>query len=403
MPSCPTGCPVDELERVGDRHLGNFGWLWVGVYTENLTMAGNTRPTCTDSTMDRTSDPLETVLCVMEDGFVARSMIPWCRVPSHSRPAADLHCAFDQVKEIWAELGESPKHMLLSLLGVWNAQQRELLTAHGTDNKDGVANSMAAKTIGKERLFFPTHHCTARTQCCPSRFNAGSQRPSKWRRPSGSWSVCHASFPLAARVDGIYWATECLESAIELNELAAGHRYNINRRPVYTVMECRMGKMPANAQGFEHKDVPLYHTMPWTHAEELDAQEILDNGGALATGAAGAGKSYILHKLKGRVPDATVCAYTRAATRFIGRRTVVHDLLSLNTWGKWIFVDEVSLPSPRRPGQPGSSHALRRQVRVVRRLLWAVWERGGQMVGELVAFTEFPAPARHGQEPVGQA
>ena len=41
------------------------------------------------------------------------------------------------------------------------------------------------------------------------------------------------AIPLAARVDGIYWTTECLESAIELHELAAKHRYSSSRRPVY--------------------------------------------------------------------------------------------------------------------------------------------------------------------------
>ena len=104
-----------------------------------------------------------------------------------------------------------------------------------------------------------------------------------------------------------------------------------------------MDKMPVNAQSFEHKDVPLYNTAPWTFAQELGAQEILANGGALVTGAAGTEKSYLLHKLKELVPDAMVCAYTHAAARLIGGHTVAHVLLSLNTWDKWIFVDEVSL------------------------------------------------------------
>ena len=85
--------------------------------------------------------------------------------------------------------------------------------------------------------------------------------------------------PLAARVDGIYWTTECLDSAIELHELAAGHRYGISQRPVYKMSECRMEKMPVNAQSFEHKKVPLHNTAPWTYAQELGAQEFLANGG----------------------------------------------------------------------------------------------------------------------------
>ena len=104
-----------------------------------------------------------------------------------------------------------------------------------------------------------------------------------------------------------------------------------------------MDRMPVNAQGFQYKEVPLHQTAPWTHTQELSAQEILDNGGALVTGPAGTGKSYLLHKLKELEPDAVVCAYTHAAARLIGGHTVAHVLMSLNTWDKWIFVDEVSL------------------------------------------------------------
>ena len=114
--------------------------------------------------------------------------------------------------------------------------------------------------------------------------------------------------PLAARVDGIYWTTECIESAIELHELAAEHRYSLSQRPVYKMKGCRMGKMPMNAQSFEYKAVPLHQTAPWTYAE-LGAEEILADGGALVTGAAGTGKSYLLRELKKLEPDALVCAY----------------------------------------------------------------------------------------------
>ena len=31
----PIGCPVDELEPVGNRRLGDFEWLWVNVYGQN--------------------------------------------------------------------------------------------------------------------------------------------------------------------------------------------------------------------------------------------------------------------------------------------------------------------------------------------------------------------------------
>ena len=50
--------------------------------------------------------------------------------------------------------------------------------------------------------------------------------------------------PLAARVEGIYWTTECLDSTIDPHELAAGHCYNMSRRPMHKMKECNMGKCP---------------------------------------------------------------------------------------------------------------------------------------------------------------
>ena len=92
--------------------------------------------------------------------------------------------------------------------------------------------------------------------------------------------------------------------------------------------DCRMDKMPVSAQSFEHKEVPLYQLAPRTYRQELGAQEIFDSGGALVTGPAGTGKSYLLHKLKELEPDTIVCAYTGAAARLIGGSTVAHVLLA---------------------------------------------------------------------------
>ena len=69
----------------------------------------------------------------------------------------------------------------------------------------------------------------------------------------------------------------------------------LNLPQMYKMKDCRMGKMPVNAQSFEYKAVPLHQTAPWAFGQELGAEEILANGGALVTGAAGTGKSYLLH------------------------------------------------------------------------------------------------------------
>ena len=212
-------------------------------------------------------------------------------MPSHSRPAEDLHCAVNQVKEIWAELGASPKHMLLSMIGVWNTQQRELLTAHRTDNEDDFMGPTVAGTMGQERLFFTSTQLHCAHTMLPFALQCRFAEALQTERVIRLMERLPRIIPLAARVDGIYWTAECLDSAIELHELAAEHRYDISRRPVYKMKECRMDKMPVNAQSFEYKGAPLHRMAPWTYRQELGAQEMLANGGALVTGAAGIGKA----------------------------------------------------------------------------------------------------------------
>ena len=71
----PTGCPVDELEPIGDRALTDLEWFWVDVYGG----FGGGWQDAPD--LRRLYDglhlyPLETVLFLLQDGFVARSMTP---------------------------------------------------------------------------------------------------------------------------------------------------------------------------------------------------------------------------------------------------------------------------------------------------------------------------------------
>ena len=158
-------------------------------------------------------------------------MIPWGWVPSHSRPAEDLHHAVDQVKEIWTELEESPKHMLLSLLGVWNTQQRELLNAFRTDNEGNVLGPTVARTMGQERLFFTSTQLHATHTMLPFALQCRFTEALQMEKAIRLMERLPRIVPLVARVGGIYWAAGCLESTIDLHELAAGHRYNISRSP----------------------------------------------------------------------------------------------------------------------------------------------------------------------------
>ena len=71
---------------------------------------------------------------------------------------------------------------------------------------------------------------------------------------------------------------------------------------------------------------------------------ILDAGGGLVTGAAGTGKSRVIHnlyeELVSRGERVFKCAYTHAAAKLIGGTTVAHLLhLDKSLHGAWILVD----------------------------------------------------------------
>ena len=148
--------------------------------------------------------PLETVLFLMEDGLVKRSMIPWGWVPSHTRPAEDLHRAINQVKDMWAELGGNSKHMLLSMLGVWNTQQRELLNAHRTDNEDDVVGPTVARTMGRERLYFTRTQLYCTRTVLPLARQCRFTEALRMEKAIRLMERLPRIIPLAARVDGIY-------------------------------------------------------------------------------------------------------------------------------------------------------------------------------------------------------
>ena len=165
------------------------------------------------------------MLFLLNDGFVTRSMIPWGWVPSHSRPAEDLHKAVEQVTEIWAELGESPKHMLLSLIGVWNTQKRELLTAHRTDNEDDFEGSAVARTLGQERLFFTSTPLHCAHTMLPFSLQCRFAEALRMEKAIRLMERLPRIIPLAARVGGIYWTTdEQREEREDRKDVAHAHQ-----------------------------------------------------------------------------------------------------------------------------------------------------------------------------------
>merc|ERR1712102_179236 len=102
--------------------------------------------------------------------------------------------------------------------------------------------------MGRERLFFTSTQLYCTHAMLPSALQCRFTEALLMEKAIRLMERVPRIIPLAARVDGIYWTTECLDSAIELHELAAEERYSMSRRPVYKMKECRMDRMPVNPQ-----------------------------------------------------------------------------------------------------------------------------------------------------------
>ena len=76
----------------------------------------------------------------------------------------------------------------------------------------------------------------------------------------------------------------------------------------------------------------------------------------MVIGPPGVGKSYLIKKLqallKSRGEKFETCAYTHAAARLVGGKTIAHLIhFDKMLHGKWVIIDEVSLLSIDTMGQ----------------------------------------------------
>ena len=166
--------------------------------------------------------------------------------------------------------------------------------------------------------------------------------------------------PLAARVDGIYFAAKTREDISEVATLARLHHYPISNRFVYAIKDSPT-VLPVNAQSWTYRTVPTPAIGEWLHVhdhtfDEIDGasyedkitRTVLKNEGGLITGPAGTGKSVLLKQIRQAIKDrgetVFTCAYTHAAARLIGGMTVAR-LLHYGTrlHDAWILIDEISL------------------------------------------------------------
>ena len=335
----PIGCPLDRLEPV-TRSLWEYEWLWVDAFAEG-GQGYQHQPDqhrCYDGPH---LYPLETVLFLIEDGFLepSESTLPWGWAPSHTRPAADLHDAIRMAQSI----SEEPKHMVLSMLGLWNVQRRENIVAYRTDNDDDVPGPISIKHFGDMDLIFTTTRLHDTRTMLPLALQCRFSECLRMEKAIRLLERVPKIIPLAARVDGIYWTSQCEESKRRLVELADEHRYSISRRNVYCMKRCNIDSLPVNEQSFTHKVAPLLRVPEWRCGSGC-IDEIVSNGGALVTGAAGTGKSTLLRALKERLEKHVVCSYTHATARLVGGVTVQSLLHKTNYFqDRWVLVDECSL------------------------------------------------------------
>ena len=128
-----------------------------------------------------------------------------------------------------------------------------------------------------------------------------------------------AAIPLAARVDGIYFAAKDMTTLHEVEAHATRHKYGVSERSVYCLKDCKIDNMPMNPQQWGYSMVMGPITRPWRHVHKNDptfeqigtscgiwteqedvsyedkvVRYIMCRRGGLATGAAGTGKSEIL-------------------------------------------------------------------------------------------------------------
>jgi hypothetical protein len=409
MRDLPIYCPIDECERIFDVRghyncaLTEFEWIWVDIFEQAESDVG-----WREHTGNRLYDgphlyPLDTVLFLIEDGFLepsAETMPFGCR-PSHRRPARDLHDAIRKMGDCWSDLSDkislipgvytpelackqSFKGMLLSMIGVWSIQKQERLTAvNSTVDADMPRGRFRIKRISEtqEMSFLSTRLVCNKTmlplvmQC---RFGEALRMEKAAR--------IMASLPnikmLGARVDALYWATDDEASAEQLELLVSRERYPLTGGPVYQ-FKPPDAQLPLNAP-LEHGDAysdcfrPDMDHPPLTAWRETEDEAELDevfgprgqqlwaeeevltftekavrliyrNEGGYVSGLPGTGKSNcilrpLVELLKAKGEEVYVCAYTHAAARLVGGVTIAYLLhRRASLIGCWLVIDECSI------------------------------------------------------------
>lgn len=375
----PVGTPLDAFRPVfaenGDYDLGDiseYAWLWVDVPEGEHDLYDGAH-----------LYPWETVQVLIEDGFLiaGKETIPFGWRPWREFPSKDLADAWQALRDCGGD-----KKMILSAIGIWNKQERYTYCARTTDREEDLPGPVTIKHYKAD--------CTI--MMCQSRLHDNRtmlpvsllclfDEQRRMYRARQLVAKVPKIVPLGCRVDGLYYVGP-EEAVAELRSICAEEQYDCIQRPVYQFKDCKWKDVPICSQrdgrGRDCFKPPIRRE--WACFQEGDAlkqvitnmlgdetQQIIEdvtktcdgkldesqahvvlaamtNGGAEIIGAAGVGKSQIIKALRTSLEQegqkVIVCAYTHAACRLVGGKTIAHLLhLSATMEDAWIIVDEVGL------------------------------------------------------------
>ena len=164
------------------------------------------------------------------------------------------------------------KLMRLAVIGMWNSQRRERLTAFRTENEQDVHGPVRMKQISeKNTLCFHSTVLYDNRTMLPTALQTLFSEQIHMDRAARLIERIPAIIPLAARVDGIYFAARSEETTNALKALAFESKYDITQRDVYQIKAARVDNLPRNAQNYEYHEIFRPVTgKEWRHYYELE-------------------------------------------------------------------------------------------------------------------------------------
>ena len=161
-----------------------------------------------------------------------------------------------RIKDVWFEIHEDTevaatdsKLMILALIGVLTTQHRTILRGYRTENDMDVPGPVTIQSYQDSRClkFCTTQLLDTRTML-PIAAQCKFNEILLMEKASRILESIPVVIPLAARVDGIYFAYSNDDALRQVEAKAFAHSYPISQKRVYQIKdECT--ELPINPQG----------------------------------------------------------------------------------------------------------------------------------------------------------